>query len=51
MPYTDNNLYEFASRLEALAPLCDPEFDIVYEDFDREFAHHRLHASDGGSNA
>jgi hypothetical protein len=51
MTYTDNNLCELAGRLEALAPLCDPEFDSVYEDLDREFAHLRLHTSDGGSDA
>ena len=50
MQYANPSLYDLASRLEALAPTCDPDFDAVYDDLDREFAHLRLHldANDGG---
>ena len=53
MQYLNPRLYDLACRLEAMAPACDPEFDAVYEDLDREFAHLRLHCdeTDGGAYA
>ena len=53
MQYLDPRLCDLADRLEAMAPTCDPDFDAVYEDLDREFAHLRLHRieSDGGAYA
>ena len=47
------SLNELTRQLEELSPICDPEFDVVYEDLDREFAHLRLHfdAIDGGAYA
>ena len=51
MHYTDPSLHELASRLETMASNCDPDFDAVYDDLDREFAHLRLHFSDGGTDA
>ena len=43
------SVYELTSLPEAYET-CDPEFDAVYDDLDREFAHLRLHleAIDGG---
>ena len=35
-------LYRVTCRLDELSAACDPEFDAVYEDLDREFAHLRL---------
>lgn len=53
MQYANPSLCDLADRLEAMAPACDPEFDAVYEDLDREFAHLRLHReeTDGGAYA
>jgi hypothetical protein len=44
------SLYDIITRLDAYAS-CDPEFDAVYEDLDREFGHLRLHLNDGGDHA
>ena len=35
--------YHLANQLEDLAAGCDPEFDAIYEELDREFAELRLH--------
>ena len=43
------SLYDITYRLEGFET-CDPEFDAVYEDLDREFAHTRLQL-DGGDDA
>jgi hypothetical protein len=37
-----NRLCDISARLEEMSPWCDPEFDVVYEDLEREFAHLRL---------
>jgi hypothetical protein len=42
---------DLASELDAMSTTCDPEFDAVYEDLDREFAHLRLQLGDGGDHA
>lgn len=44
------SLYDITCRLEGFET-CDPEFDNVYEDLDREFAHLRLQLTDGGDHA
>lgn len=45
------SLFDITCRLDAFEN-CDPEFDVVYEDLDREFAHRRLHLDiDGGARA
>ena len=44
------SLYDITRRLEGFET-CDPEFDNVYEDLDREFAHLRLQLNDGGDHA
>ncbi|HWB10543.1 MAG TPA: hypothetical protein VG826_15040 [Pirellulales bacterium] len=52
MPTAHLSFCDLTSQLdELLSANCDPEFDAVYEDLDREFAHRRLHFSDGGSDA
>ncbi|HWB12756.1 MAG TPA: hypothetical protein VG826_26255 [Pirellulales bacterium] len=53
MHYVNHRLCDLASQLEAMAPTCDPDFDAVYEDLDREFAYLRLHRddTDGGAYA
>ena len=53
MQYLDPRLCDLADQLEAMALTCDPDFDAVYEDLDREFAHLRLHRNetDGGAYA
>jgi hypothetical protein len=53
IPQASSSLYDLASRLDRPFPACDPEFDAVYDDLDREFAHLRLHpdANDGGAYA
>lgn len=53
MQYTNPSLHDLASRLEAMAPSCDADFDAVYDDLEREFAHLRLHhdVNDGGAYA
>ena len=53
MQYANLSLCDLASQLEAMATTCDPDFDAVYEDLDREFAHLRLHRDecDGGAYA
>ena len=44
------SLHDITCRLDDYET-CDPEFDAVYEDLDREFAHLRLQLTDGGSDA
>jgi hypothetical protein len=44
------SLYDIICRLEGVET-CEPDFDAVYEDLDREFAHLRLQLSDGGCDA
>ena len=39
-------LYQITRRLEEFPASCDPDFDVVYEDLEREFAHLRLQLGD-----
>lgn len=44
------SLHDTTCRLDTFET-CDPEFDAVYEDLDREFGHLRLQVTEGGDHA